>query len=140
MAAAFISGADLTFAGICRALVNANVKSKAPREMKSASGPLILTVANKPPRRDANVRIGPLAMALAVLVSLPSGVASAAPIKTGADSATLLKASAVGVRHHRQPHRVRRPYTYYYARPVYYRPYPYATLAPFTFGLNFGPW
>ncbi len=28
---------------------------------------------------------------------------------------------------------------YYYGRPVYYRPYPYQTPAPFTFGIGFGP-
>jgi len=29
--------------------------------------------------------------------------------------------------------------SYYYDRPVYYRPYPYASPAPFTFGIGFGP-
>ncbi|MBR1125513.1 hypothetical protein JQ628_28605 [Bradyrhizobium lablabi] len=35
-----------------------------------------------------------------------------------------------------------RPYTpvYYYARPVYYRPYPYSVPAPFVFGIGYGPW
>jgi hypothetical protein len=28
---------------------------------------------------------------------------------------------------------------YYYDRPVYYRPYPYVSPAPFTFGIGFGP-
>ena len=32
-----------------------------------------------------------------------------------------------------------RPQPRYYARPYYYRPYPYAVPAPFTFGFNFGP-
>jgi hypothetical protein len=29
--------------------------------------------------------------------------------------------------------------SYYYDRPVYYRPYPYASPAPFIFGIGFGP-
>lgn len=32
-----------------------------------------------------------------------------------------------------------RPQPRYYARPYYYRPYPYSVPAPFTFGFNFGP-
>ena len=31
-----------------------------------------------------------------------------------------------------------RPDPHYYARPVFYRPYPYAVPAPFVFG--YGPW
>lgn len=31
-----------------------------------------------------------------------------------------------------------RPDPHYYARPVYYRPYPYGAPAPFVFG--YGPW
>lgn len=31
-----------------------------------------------------------------------------------------------------------RPDPHYYARPVYYRPYPYGVPAPFVFG--YGPW
>ena len=35
-----------------------------------------------------------------------------------------------------------RPYDrpYYYARPRYYRPYPYVAPAPFAFGFGFGPY
>ena len=32
-----------------------------------------------------------------------------------------------------------RPQPRYYARPYYYRPYPYSVPAPFTFGFAFGP-
>ena len=32
-----------------------------------------------------------------------------------------------------------RPSPSYYARPYYYRPYPYSVPAPFPFGLGFGP-
>jgi hypothetical protein len=47
-------------------------------------------------------------------------------------------------RHVRRDHRHHgnhRPYyrLYYYDRPVYYRPYPYSTPAPFTFGIGFDP-
>ncbi|MGY8669228.1 hypothetical protein Q3C01_43780 [Bradyrhizobium sp. UFLA05-109] len=44
-------------------------------------------------------------------------------------------------RHDRSARHVRRsaPYEpHYYARPVYYRPYPYSVPAPFVLG--FGPW
>lgn len=44
-------------------------------------------------------------------------------------------------RHHAQ-HRFHTGTFYsppYYARPAYYRPYPYTTPAPFTFGFGFGP-
>jgi hypothetical protein len=35
----------------------------------------------------------------------------------------------------------RQPYQpTYYARPTYYRPYPYAVPAPFVFGFGFGPY
>lgn len=45
-------------------------------------------------------------------------------------------------RHHRHGQRHYRPYApaYYYARPVYYRPYPYSVPAPFVFGIGYGPW
>lgn len=46
-------------------------------------------------------------------------------------------------RHHRRYHRHvvhSRPYApAYYARPVFYRPYPYQAPAPFFLGIGFGP-
>jgi hypothetical protein len=46
-------------------------------------------------------------------------------------------------RHHRRAvrHYAYRPdhQPYYYGRPTYYRPYPYRSPAPFTFGIGFGP-
>ena len=42
------------------------------------------------------------------------------------------------VRRHYRHHGYSRPY-YYYDRPVYYRPYPYSSPAPFTFGIGFDP-
>jgi hypothetical protein len=81
-------------------------------------------------------------IALAVVV----GLAAALPRASAAQSATKPEASAgVAVfdarRHARhdefaQPAVRRDPR--YYARPVYYRPYPYAVPAPFVFG--YGPW
>jgi hypothetical protein len=66
--------------------------------------------------------------------------AAAAPKRQidGASHATDFSAH----RHHRRYHRHhgRSNYQpYYYGRPVYYRPYPYQTPAPFTFGIGFGP-
>ena len=45
------------------------------------------------------------------------------------------------VRRHARHHGYYRPgyRSYYYDRSVYYRPYPYASPAPFTFGIGFGP-
>ena len=57
---ALTRGADLTFATHPPRARQANVKSQAPLESILASGPLILTFAKSLPRRDANVRIGPL--------------------------------------------------------------------------------
>lgn len=44
-----------------------------------------------------------------------------------------------GYRHSRPYYRPHTP-VYYYARPVYYRPYPYPVPAPFVFGIAYGPW
>ena len=45
------------------------------------------------------------------------------------------------VRRHYRHYGYYRPHyrPYYYNRPVYYRPYPYSSPAPFTFGIGFGP-
>ena len=58
----------------------------------------------------------------------------------GTSDATDFSAHRHYRRHHRhagyyRPHH--RPY--YYGRPVYYRPYPYDSPAPFTFGIGFDP-
>jgi hypothetical protein len=39
----------------------------------------------------------------------------------------------------RRYYRPYRPAPHYYARPYYYRPYPYYAPAPFPFGFGFGP-
>ena len=70
----------------------------------------------------------------------PVAAASQAKAQTGTSDATDFSAH----RHHRRYHRhtgYYRPHyrAYYYGRPVYYRPYPYDSPAPFTFGIGFGP-
>jgi hypothetical protein len=64
--------------------------------------------------------------------------ASAAPRakiqNAGASDATDFSAH----RHYRRYYRPKAQ-PYYYGRPSYYRPYPYQTPAPFTFGIGFGP-
>lgn len=82
-----------------------------------------------------------LAMA-AIVVALAS---SDPPAVVAAENVAQAKAHA-GVsdfsaqRRHRR-HVGYRTYTpiYYYARPVYYRPYPYTVPAPFVFGIAYGP-
>jgi hypothetical protein len=81
----------------------------------------------------ALVAAGPIAMKTAV---------AAPPAKTnGAGVSTATDFSAH--RHHRRFHRHpvhARPYApAYYARPVFYRPYPYQTPVPFFLGIGFGP-
>ena len=82
----------------------------------------------------------------ALVVAGPEAInpaAAAPPAKTqtaGTSDATDFSAR----RYHRRYHRHYghyRPYyrSYYYGRPAYYRPYPYDTPAPFTFGIGFGP-
>ncbi|WP_441233121.1 hypothetical protein [Bradyrhizobium sp. 930_D9_N1_4] len=75
-----------------------------------------------------------------------AGLAAALPRASVAERLTKPEASA-GVaifdarRHARSDHVARpalRPDPRYYARPVYYRPYPYGVPAPFVFG--YGPW
>ncbi len=81
-------------------------------------------------------------LVLAGLAAITS--ASAAPqAKTqsaGTFDATDFSANRHNRRYHRH-HGYHRPQYQprYYGRPAYYRPYPYQTLAPFTFGIGFGP-
>ncbi|MBR0824686.1 hypothetical protein JQ596_03985 [Bradyrhizobium manausense] len=71
------------------------------------------------------------------------GLALTAPTPSIAttQSATKFQATDVGARRHERKSgawRAAPPYEpRYYARPVYYRPYPYGVPAPFVFG--FGP-
>ncbi|UPK35913.1 hypothetical protein IVB18_00580 [Bradyrhizobium sp. 186] len=76
-----------------------------------------------------------VAVVLAIMAGLPAAAAK---------SATKQQTSAMDIgagRQHRHHDGARRSIPYephYYARPVYYRPYPYRVPAPFVFG--FGPW
>ena len=84
------------------------------------------------------------AAALALSAPATISVATAAPQtkaeRAGSSGATDFSAHRHVRRHHRH-HGYSRPHylPYYYDRPVYYRPYPYASPAPFTFGIGFGP-
>ena len=65
-----------------------------------------------------------------------------APQATKQTTGTAKAADISARRHYRPYYRYgHRPYyrAYYYARPYYYRPYPYSSPAPFTFGFGFGP-
>lgn len=80
-------------------------------------------------------------IALAVAVALTTGL----PRASAAPGVTVPEASAgvavFSVRRHARTHGVVRPAVRhdprYYARPVFYRPYPYGVPAPFVFG--YGP-
>ena len=79
-----------------------------------------------------------LALAVGFVASLPGAVVAQAVAKPEAS----MRATDVGVRRHaRHDDGVRRTVRdepHYYARPVYYRPYPYGVPSPFVFG--YGPW
>jgi hypothetical protein len=81
-----------------------------------------------------------IAVALGLMVASP-GVSTAAT-QGAAKSKASVSATDIGARRHARHHdavrRVALPEPRYYARPVYYRPYPYGVPAPFVLG--FGPW
>jgi hypothetical protein len=81
-------------------------------------------------------------IALAVAAGLAAGLphAFAAHRVTKLPDASAGRAAFDGGRHVRPDimHYAPRPDPHYYARPVFYRPYPYAVPAPFVFG--YGPW
>ncbi|QQO15035.1 hypothetical protein JJB99_02245 [Bradyrhizobium diazoefficiens] len=80
------------------------------------------------------------------LAAIAAALAAGQSRASAAHRVTIPEASAgiavfEGRRHGRAPDVVRpalRRDPRYYARPVYYRPYPYAVPAPFVFG--YGPW
>ncbi|MCK1718416.1 hypothetical protein [Bradyrhizobium sp. 141] len=80
-------------------------------------------------------------VALAVAVTLAAGLprASAAPRVTVPEASAGI--AVFDVRRPARTHDIARPVVRhdprYYARPVYYRPYPYGVPAPFVFG--YGP-
>ncbi|WLB54076.1 hypothetical protein AB7008_01890 [Bradyrhizobium sp. 521_C7_N1_3] len=81
-----------------------------------------------------------------IALAVVAGLAAALPRASTAQSVTKSDASAgtaiFDARRHARHHDVARrsaPHDpRYYARPVYYRPYPYGVPAPFVFG--YGPW
>ncbi|WFU41268.1 hypothetical protein QA640_01655 [Bradyrhizobium sp. CB82] len=85
--------------------------------------------------KTAIVIVGAFGLAMA----LPEGSIAAASIATQQQAS--VRTVDFGMRRHdRYARSVRHvPYQpHYYARPVYYRPYPYGVPAPFVLG--FGPW
>ncbi|MDP1866094.1 MAG: hypothetical protein Q8L13_07100 [Bradyrhizobium sp.] len=91
--------------------------------------------------------IGAAIVTTAVAITLAAGapIATAAPAKPAMQTADAERATDFSARrYHRryQHHGIRtydRPQPRYYARPYYYRPYPYSVPAPFTFGFGFAP-
>lgn len=87
--------------------------------------------------------IGAAILGVALTLGEPVATASAAatPSKPTAQTAESQRATDFSARrHHRRYDRHGyRPQPSYYARPYYYRPYPYSVPAPFTFGFAFGP-
>ncbi len=67
--------------------------------------------------------------------ALSEPAAAASMVK--AQNAGISDATHVSARRHYR--RYDRYGPYYYARPHYYRPYPYNVPAPFVFGFGFGP-
>lgn len=80
--------------------------------------------------------------ALAVVVALASGLSHACATQrvTKLPDAAAGRAMFDGRRHARYyvERYTPRPDPHYYARPVYYRPYPYGV--PYPFVLGYGPW
>ena len=94
------------------------------------------------------ISIGAVILAAALAFGGPAATASAvAPSKAGVHAVgppAPQKATDFSARRHyrRYDRYGYRPYyrPNYYARPYYYRPYPYDAPAPFPLGFGFGPW
>jgi hypothetical protein len=90
----------------------------------------------------AAVVAGVLALAGPAAID-PAAAASAKAVVHAANASKVTDFSARRRYRHYYRYGYRPYYTpYYYARPTYYRPYPYYAAAPFPFGLSFGigPW
>ena len=71
---------------------------------------------------------------------IPATAASGKTQTAGTSDATDFSARRYHHRYYRHYGHYRPHYaSYYYGRPAYYRPYPYYSPAPFTFGIGFGP-
>lgn len=83
---------------------------------------------------------GAFALAAPAAISSATAEPSMKAQRSGTSAATDFSAHRHIRRSHRHYGYSRRHYPpHYYDRPVYYRPYPYASPAPFTFGIGFGP-
>lgn len=82
---------------------------------------------------------GAFALAAPVMISPATAAPPLKAQRAGTSDATDFSARRHVRRHHRHHGYSRPHYPHYYDRPVYYRPYPYASPAPFTFGIGFGP-
>jgi hypothetical protein len=83
---------------------------------------------------------GAFALAAPATISAATAASRTMAQRAGTAVATDFSAHRHVRRHHRHHAHYRPRYQpYYYDRPVYYRPYPYASPAPFTFGIGFGP-
>ena len=87
--------------------------------------------------------IGAAILTTAVAITLAAGgpIATAAPVKPTPQTADSRRATGFSAGRYYRVHARHgyRPQPRYYARPYYYRPYPYSVPAPFTFGFAFGP-
>ena len=81
-------------------------------------------------------------IALAVVAGLAAGLPRASTAqsvtKSDASAGTAIFDTRRHARHHDVARRSAPHDPHYYARPIYYRPYPYGVPAPFVFG--YGPW
>jgi hypothetical protein len=84
--------------------------------------------------------VSALAVAGPAAISPVAAVPKAKAHSAGTSDATDFSAHR-HVRRYYRYHGNHRPHSlpYYYDRPVYFRPYPYSTPAPFTFGIGFDP-
>lgn len=91
--------------------------------------------------------LGMAVVGAALALSGPAAVAASNKVpqaisQAAKSDATDFSAHRRHYRHGPRPdyrHSAYRPYPDYYARPVYYRPYPYVAPAPFVFGIGYGP-
>ncbi|MET4801775.1 hypothetical protein ABIA96_004358 [Bradyrhizobium sp. LB11.1] len=96
--------------------------------------------------RDARMLTAEVVMTKWIALAVAVGLAAGLPCASAAQRVTKLPDASAGravfdARRHVRYDVARyapRPDPHYYARPVYYRPYPYGVPAPFVFG--YGPW
>ena len=81
-------------------------------------------------------------VAAALAIATPAVAGSAGGPQAQAQAASRSDATDIGARRVHRRHAYRpylQPYPTYYARPVYYRPYPYGVPAPFFLGFAYLP-